>query len=66
MAAISSNYKVSKNERTVNEDKNEQMHLQIRLRYITNTRKALLKLTNTKTLTALLRQNTKHNTTIIW
>ena len=31
MLAINSNYKVSKNEHTSNEDKNKQMHLQIKI-----------------------------------
>ena len=66
MVAISNNYNVSKNQHTTNEDKNKQIHLQIKihnehLNSITKIAKYEKKLNSTYTA----RHKTEHNYTLV-
>ena len=65
MVAINNSYKVSKNEHKTNEDKNKQIHSQIKIQ--NEHLKNITKLTNTKKLnrTCTMAHKTEHNYTLV-
>ena len=66
MVANNNNSKVAKNEQTTNEDKNRQIHLEIKIhnKHLKNITK-IDKYKKTSR-TALPRRSTKQNTTTLW